>query len=129
MWRISFLVNLQACRLRACNLMNSWWTSLQTNSFTGIFQHCFNPPMLCPCIDSNPLHQILKSPLMFWTPVGNPAYIYTCIPTYLPTYLPAYMLHASIQIDRQTDKHIGKEEWKVFEKGWTQEGKIIWKGG
>ena len=35
----------------------------QMNSFTGIFQQHFKPPMLLPCIDLSPYpHQILKNP-------------------------------------------------------------------
>ena len=68
MWRSSFLVNLQSCRLIASNFAIKWTPS----------QVFFDSLLSAPC--SSP-HQILKSPPpqwgaqppMFSTPVGNPA--------------------------------------------------------
>ena len=59
MWRSSFLVNLQACRLIAGNFTNIWTPS------QIFFNSILPPPPQSPlCIDS--------SPPMFSTPVGSP---------------------------------------------------------
>ena len=68
MWRSSFLVNLQSCRLIASNFAIKWTPS------QVFFDSILSPPCSSP-------HQILKSPPpqwgaqppMFSTPVGNPA--------------------------------------------------------
>ena len=44
----------------------------QMNSFTGIFWHHFKTPMLPPCIDLSPPHQIWKSPLHVRNTCGKP---------------------------------------------------------
>ena len=73
MWRSSFLVNSQACRLIDGNFTIKWTPS------QVFFHSILSPPMLPPFIDLSPsLHQILKSPTpcspppMFSTPVANP---------------------------------------------------------
>ena len=61
MWRSSFLVNLQACRLVAGNFTNIWTPS--QIFFSSILTPTL-PQSLPTCIDS--------SPSMFSTPAGNP---------------------------------------------------------
>ena len=56
MWRSLFLVNLQACRLIAGNFSIKWTPS------QVFFDSVLSPPMLPPCIDLSPPHQVLKSP-------------------------------------------------------------------
>ena len=50
---------------------NSRQLYYQMNFVTGIFRQHFK---LLTCFDLSPLHQILSSPLMFATPVGDPAF-------------------------------------------------------
>ena len=66
MWRSSFLVNLEACRLIAGNFTIKWTPSKVF--FDGILSSSHAPPMFW----LKPSHQILRSPPMFATPVGNP---------------------------------------------------------
>ena len=62
MWRSSFLVNLQACRLIAGNFTNIWTPS--QIFFNSILPP---PPNLPPCIDSN-----LPHPTHVLNTCGNP---------------------------------------------------------
>ena len=104
MWRSSFLVNLQACRLKAGNF---------TVSFTGIFRQHFKPPMLPHCIDFSPPHQILKIPPMFSTPVGNPALVSS---RNKPKLLYIYQCNA---YGYQTWKG-GNIAWGAFKASWSR---------
>ena len=65
-WRSSFLVNLEACRLIAGNFTIRWTPSQVF--FDKILSSAHAPPMFWL---KSP-HQILRSPPMFVTPVGNP---------------------------------------------------------
>ena len=66
MWRGSFLVNLQACRLRAGNFINRW-------TLSQVFFNTILTPPHAPPMDWLKLpHQFFKSPPKFSTPVGNP---------------------------------------------------------
>ena len=84
-WRSSFSVKLQACRLIAANFTNRWTPSFFKGFYLDFKNTILSPPSPLSHAPTmywlKPCYQILKSlpngeqpPPMFSTPVGNPGH-------------------------------------------------------
>ena len=114
MWRSSFLVNLQACRLTAGNFTNRWTPSQLF--FNSILSHF----MLSPCIDSSLPPSNFEEPPMPSTPVGNPGQkgggggVHTMLPTNQPCQAFLINRNATIKLSSINAIHVKQQHNVAF---------------
>ena len=94
------------------------------NSFTGIFQHHSKPPHALPYVLTQaPPHQILKSPPMFSTPMGNPSnrtVVLSSIPS--PAFLHTWTTNETFQQSGKQDslRHLVTSSASMYESSGSQ---------